>query len=132
MKTLKQFSTRIFGGETAEIRTFTVDDIFDFNHLTERLFLEAIRIEVPRLNPRVPLNDDQRKILDGYVVIEDKDGCLRSEIETWVDINAFDLGKFSLGFFEKPLHLFPGATITVDVPAKADFFFKILCFIAPL
>lgn len=77
----------------------------------------------------MPINAEQRKILEGYVVIKDKDGCLRSKIETWVDVNAFDLGKFSLGFFEKPLHLLPGATITVDVPAKADFFFGILYFI---
>lgn len=76
--------------------------------------------------------EKERQIIVRPATEEEEDGCLRSEIETWVDVNAFDLGKFSLGFFEKPLHLFPEATITVDVPAKADFFFKILCFIAPL
>lgn len=132
METTKKFSTRIFGGENAGTRSFTVKDIACFNDMTERFFLESIRIDVPRPHPRIPLNEEQRKIYDGYLVIEDKDGTIRSKIETWVNINAYDFGKLSMDFFDKPQHLFPKATITVDVPAHADFFFGILYFIAPL
>lgn len=128
----KKFSTRIFGGETASTHTFTVKNLACFNDMTERFFLDQILIDIPRPHPRIPLNDEQRKIYDSYLVIKDKDGTIRSKIETWVSPLAYDFGKLNLNFIDNPLHLFPDATITVDVPAKADFFFGIFYFIVPL
>lgn len=139
MKRYGKFSTRLFGTQCAENgiepednkKSFTVKDFADFNHLSERFFLEDIDVKVPRDHPRRPLDEDQARILDAHIVINDHKDRFEYIVKDYVNINAFDLGWFIIRP-EQHLHLSPEAIISVDVFAESDFFFKINYFITPL
>ena len=127
----EEYSTRIFGTETGGERSFSVSYLAEFNHYTQRFFLSSIQIEVPHGHPRNPLTEEQQKILDSHVVITDGKENYDYLVRDSLNVNMFDFGVFIIRP-KQILHLQPTDTITVDVPAKADFFFRINYFIAPL
>lgn len=133
------FSTRLFGKECEQngmepndqVASFSVKDIAEFNHLSERFFLMSIEINVPRDHPRRPLDPYQERILDAHVIINDGEDRYDYLVSDTINPNMFDLGYFVI-LPDNNLHLSPEAIITVDVFADTDFFFKINYFIAPL